>query len=59
VSADVQVDAAKTRLLPPCGSDKLAVPVVIVAFGAIISQNPAGQVDMSGILSNLPQKRAP
>jgi hypothetical protein len=40
VSADIQVDAAKTRLLSPCGSDRLAVLVVIVAFGAIISQNP-------------------
>lgn len=42
VSVDVQADAAKTRFLSPCGSDRLAAPVVIVAFGAIISQNPAG-----------------
>jgi hypothetical protein len=39
VSADIQVGAAKTRLLSPCGSDRLVVPGVIVAFGAIISQN--------------------
>jgi hypothetical protein len=43
VSADSRVGAAKTRLLSPCGSDRLAVLVVIVAFGAIISQDPASQ----------------
>jgi hypothetical protein len=42
VTADVQLDASKTGLLSPCGSDRLAVPVVIVFFGAIIFQNPAG-----------------
>jgi hypothetical protein len=43
VSADFRVGAAKTRLLSPCVSDRLAVLAVIVAFGAIISQDPAGQ----------------
>lgn len=42
VSADVQLDSSRTGLLSPCGSDRLAVPVVIVFFGAIIFQNPAG-----------------
>lgn len=36
VSADVQLVVSKTRLLPPCGSDRLAVPVVIASFDAII-----------------------
>jgi hypothetical protein len=37
VFADIQVGAAKSRLLSPCDRDRLAVLVVIVAFGAIIS----------------------
>lgn len=58
VSADVQLDAAKIRLLSPCGSDRLAVPVVIASFGAIIFQNPAVH-EYTYCLStpNLPQKR--
>jgi hypothetical protein len=44
VSVDIQVSTAKSRLLSPCGSNRLAVLVIIVAVGAIISQNPLCQV---------------
>lgn len=35
-SADVPLDALKTRLLSPCGDDRLAVHVVIASFGAMV-----------------------
>jgi hypothetical protein len=41
VSADIQADAAKARLLSPCGNDRLAGPVVNCSLRCYTLRIPA------------------